>query len=102
MRRLYGAFYANRRNTAKTENKCFKIMLKIFKATAIKMLKSEIQIKFINNYLNKLQTKTRLRMTINNFKQKFETTCEKIKQKLKTNKERRRQTDNISGKIKHK
>ena len=77
-------------------------MSKTFKITAIKMLKIEIQIKFINIYLNKLQTKTRLEMTINDFKQKFETTCEKIKQKLKVNKERRRQVDNTSSKIKHK
>ena len=39
---------------------------------------------------------------MNGFKQKIETTCEKIKQKLKINKERRRQTGNTSGKIKHK
>ena len=39
---------------------------------------------------------------MNDFKQKFETTCEKIKQKLKINKERRRQAGNTSGKIKHK
>ena len=41
-------------------------------------------------------------MIINGFKQKFETTCEKIKQKLKINKERRRQAGNTPSKIKHK
>ena len=41
-------------------------------------------------------------MIINGFKQRFETTCEKIKQKLKVNKERRRQAGNTPGKIKHK
>ena len=66
------------------------------------MLKIEIQIKFINIYLNKFQTKTHLKMTMNYFKQKFETTCEKIRQKLKANKERRRQAGNTPGKIKHK
>ena len=77
-------------------------MLKTFRITSIKMLKIETQIKFINIYLNKLQTKTRLKITMNGFKQKFEITCEKIRQKLKINKERRRQTGNTSGKIKHK
>ena len=77
-------------------------MSKAFKITAIKMLKIEIQIEFIDIYLNKFQTKTRLKITMNGFKQKFETTCEKIKQKLKANKKRRRQANNTSGKIKHK
>ena len=77
-------------------------MLKTFKITAINMLKVEIQIKFINIYLNKLQTKTRLKIIINGFKQRFETTCEKIRQKLKINKGRRRQAGNTPGKIKHK
>ena len=77
-------------------------MSKTFKITAIKMLKIEIQIKFINIYLNKFQTKTRLKMIMNGFKQKFETTCEKIRQKLKIIKRRRRQVNNTSSKIKHK
>ena len=110
MRRLYDAFYAKHRNTAKTltkklkiiQNECFRVMSKTFKITTIKVLKIETQIKFIDIYLNKLQTKTRLRMIINGFKQRFETTCEKIKQKLKANKGRRRQAGNTSGKIKHK
>ena len=77
-------------------------MSKTFKITTIKMLKFEIQIIFINIYLNKLRIKTRLKIIINDFKQKFETTCEKIRQKLKANKERRRQAGNTTGKIKHK
>ena len=77
-------------------------MSKAFRITAAKMLKAEIQIEFINIYLNKFQTNTRLRMTMNGFKQRFETTCEKIRQKLKINKERRRQTGNTPSKIKHK
>ena len=84
------------------QNEYLRVILKTFKIITIKMLKIEIQIKFINIYLNKFQIKTRLRMIMDGFKQKFETTCEKIKQKLKANKERRRQAGNTPGKIKHK
>ena len=84
------------------QNEYLKVMSETFKITTIKMLKIKIQIKFINIYLNKFQTKARLRITINGFKQKFKTTCEKIRQELKVNKERRRQIGNTSSKIKHK
>ena len=84
------------------QNECLRVMSEAFRITAIKMLKVETQIESIGIYLNKLQAKTRLRMTMNGFKQRSETTCEKIRQKLKANKRRRRQTGNTPGKIKHK
>ena len=50
------------------QNGCLRVISETFKITAVKMLKIEIQIEFIGIYLNKLQIKARLKMTINGFK----------------------------------